>query len=53
MVTADGLQIIRSDENGMLLELTVPDYTLNDGQLMYPADRLAEPVSLICRYSAR
>ena len=36
--------MIRSDERGLLLELTVPDYTLNDGHLGVPgADRLADP----------
>ena len=40
----DGLRVIRSDERGLLLELTVPDYTLSAGQIIVPgADRLAEP----------
>jgi len=39
-----GLRVIRSDEHGLLLELVVPDYTLNDGQISVPgADRLADP----------
>ncbi len=39
----DGLRVVRSDERGLLLELVVPDYTLNAGQISVPnADRLAE-----------
>jgi hypothetical protein len=39
-----GLRVIRSNEHGLLLELTVPDYTLNAGHLgVAGADRLANP----------
>jgi hypothetical protein len=44
VLQGDGWHVIRSDEHGLLLELTAPDYTLKDGQIVMPgADRLAVP----------